>query len=106
MLMGHSDNANNMLQDPQRHKSSLTHEVIAGAAAYEAMKAYEKKRAQEGHHDHSTAREIIAAIAGAEVDKKFETGGLDWLDKEEAKRQAQQHAVAAYDQQYAGGGGY
>ena len=76
MLMGHQQNADQMLQNPQHHKSSITHELIAGAAAFEAMKAYEKKRAQEGHHDHSTAREIIAAIAGAEVDKKFEVGSF------------------------------
>ena len=44
------------------------------------------------------------ALAGAEVDKLVETRGLDFVDKERAKRQAQDHAVQAYDEQYAGRG--
>lgn len=43
---------------------------------------------------------ISAGIAGAEVDKLFETKGLDYLDQEKAKRHAQQEAVQQYEQRY------
>jgi len=101
LIEGRHGEAQNYLQNPQQHKSKLSHELIAAAASYEAMKAYENKRKAEGAHDHSKAREIIAAIAGAEVDKLVETHGLDWVDAERAKRQAQDHAVQAYDERYA-----
>jgi len=106
LIEGRSSEANEYLQNPQQHKSKISHELIAGAAAFEAMKSYENKRKAEGvgQGDHSRAREIIAALAGAEVDKLVETRGLDFVDKERAKRQAQDHAVQAYDEQYAGRG--
>lgn len=66
--------------DPVQHEPSRVHEMLAGAAAFEAMRQYENKRAAEGYHDHSTAREIIAAFSGAEVDKLVETKGLDYVD--------------------------
>jgi len=105
LIEGRNAEAQEYLQNPQQHKSKLSHELIAGAAAFEAMKSYENKRKAEGiQGDHSTAREIIAALAGAEVDKMVETRGLDFVDKERAKQQAQDHAVQAYDEQYAGRG--
>ncbi|GAA6037407.1 hypothetical protein JCM8097_008554 [Rhodosporidiobolus ruineniae] len=75
------------------HKSSLTHELIAAAAAFEAQKAYANHCAQNGRPEsHQKARELLAAFAAAEADKLIETKGLDFLDKEEARRQARQHA--------------
>jgi len=101
LIEGHHNETQQYLQNPQQHKSKLSHELIAGAAAYEAMKSYEKKRKAEGiQGDHSTARELVAALAGAEVDKMVETRGLDFVDRERAKQQAQAHAVQAYDEQY------
>ncbi|BGP64341.1 hypothetical protein NBRC10512v2_005698 [Rhodotorula toruloides] len=41
------------------------------------------------------ARELLAAFAAAEADKLIETKGLDFIDREEAKRQARQHAEQA-----------
>ena len=79
-------------EQPANHKASWTHEVVAGAAAFEAMKAYEKRRTAEGNHDHTFAREMLAAVAAAEADKLVETKGLNYLDKERAKRQAVQQA--------------
>lgn len=65
------------------------------------MKVYEDKERREGKvENHSTAKEFLAGIAGAEVDKLFETKGLDFLDRERAKRQAVDYAQNAYDQQY------
>ncbi|GAA5886627.1 hypothetical protein JCM6882_005838 [Rhodosporidiobolus microsporus] len=79
-----------------QHKSSLTHELIAAAAAFEAQKAYARHCEQNGKPEsHERARELFAAFAAAEADKLIETRGLDFLDKEEAKRQARQHAEQA-----------
>ncbi|KND01293.1 uncharacterized protein SPPG_03103 [Spizellomyces punctatus DAOM BR117] len=71
------------------HKSSWSHEIIAGAAGYEAMKSYERHCAANGQpQSHSQMKEILAGLAAAEVDKLFETKGLDWLDRDRAKQQA------------------
>lgn len=50
--------------------------------------------------NHAFAKELIAGIAGAEVDKLFETKGLDFLDREKAKRHAKEQAEQMYDHQY------
>lgn len=49
---------------------------------------------------HAFAKELIAGIAGAEVDKLVETKGLDAIDREKAKRHAKQQAEQLYDQQH------
>ncbi|KAL1698927.1 hypothetical protein EV121DRAFT_217280 [Schizophyllum commune] len=74
------------------HKAELSHELIAGAAAYEAAKAYEK------HVD--KAKEIFAGFAGAFVDRIVETKGLDYVDAEKAKHHANRHAEDALASQY------
>ncbi|WOO84400.1 uncharacterized protein LOC62_06G007921 [Vanrija pseudolonga] len=76
------------------HQAKLSHELISGAAAYEAAKAYEEHRARNGEPEsHAKAKEILAGIAGAIVDREFETKGLDWLDREKAKRGAYENAA-------------
>jgi len=68
--------------------------LIAGAAAFEAEKAYERHVAANGKPpNHQMAKELLAGFAAAEADKMFETHGLDFLDREEAKRKAQHQAV-------------
>jgi len=85
------------------HEGSLTHELLAGAASFEAMKAYERHREAEGDPaNHQTAKELLAGFAGAEVDKLFETRGLDYLDRDKARAQAQEQAAQLYDERYAG----
>lgn len=39
-------------------------------------------------------------VAGAEVDKVMETKGMDYLDKERVKRDAQRQAEQMYNEQY------
>ncbi|BGP26242.1 hypothetical protein JCM10295v2_005187 [Rhodotorula toruloides] len=80
-------------QDVQnKHKS----ELVAAAAAYEAQKAYSRHCQQNGRPEsHQKARELLAAFAAAEADKLIETKGLDFMDREEARRQARQHAEQA-----------
>ncbi|KAF8521925.1 hypothetical protein BU17DRAFT_10215, partial [Hysterangium stoloniferum] len=68
------------------HKATLSHELIAGAAAYEAAKAYEEHSARHGKPDnHAKAKEIMAGFAGAFVDRMVETKGLDYIDDMRAK---------------------
>ncbi|GAA6019230.1 hypothetical protein JCM10207_005045 [Rhodosporidiobolus poonsookiae] len=89
-----SDQAQAAQQVQQGHQSSLSHELIAAAAAFEAQKAYARHCEQNGKPEsHQVARELFAAFAAAEADKLIETKGLDFLDREEAKRQARQHAA-------------
>ncbi|KAG8921297.1 hypothetical protein FRC00_008843 [Tulasnella sp. 408] len=83
------------------HQAELSHELIAAAASYEAAKAYENHEAQNGEPpSHSKAKEILAAAIGGFVDREVETKGLDYVDKERAKRQAQEQAEAQIAPQY------
>ncbi|KAJ5630067.1 CipC1 protein [Penicillium herquei] len=78
--------------DPKQHEASFAHELIAGAASYEAAKAYEEHEKREGKPEsHEKAKEIMAGFAGAFVDREVETRGLDFIDKEKAKREARKH---------------
>ncbi|KAJ1303273.1 hypothetical protein OPQ81_011470 [Rhizoctonia solani] len=93
--------AYNQLQTTEQlHDPSWAHELIAGAAAFEAAKAYEGHVAVNGHPpDHAKAKELIAGFTGAFIDREVETRGLDFVDKERAKRQAREQAEAALSQQ-------
>ncbi|KAG6916104.1 hypothetical protein DXG01_008431 [Tephrocybe rancida] len=74
------------------HKATLSHELIAAAASYEAAKAYEDHVAENGQPaSHAKAKEIFAGFAGAFVDRIAETKGLDYIDKEKVKRHAHEH---------------
>ncbi|CAF1427124.1 unnamed protein product [Adineta ricciae] len=88
--------------DQPRHHSSWTHELISGAAA---MKAYEDHVRRTGEQvSHPLMKEMLAGFAAAEVDKLFETKGLDFIDREEAKRRAVQQAHQLADEKYGQGG--
>jgi len=74
----------------EEHKAKFTHELLAGAASYEAAKAYEKHVEQNGKPEsHEKAKELLAAFAGAFIDREVETKGLDWIDKKKARRDAE-----------------
>lgn len=78
----------NAVEVPQEeHKAEWTHQLLAGAAAFEAMRLYNKKKAEEGgEDDHHLAKELLAGLAGVAADRLIETKGMDWLDKEKAKQ--------------------
>ncbi|EIW74647.1 hypothetical protein CONPUDRAFT_170000 [Coniophora puteana RWD-64-598 SS2] len=87
----HADAHDQVTNSP--HKAALSHELLASAASYEAMKAYEKHVKDQGHPDsHAKAKEMIATLSGGFIDRMVETKGLDAIDKEKAKRQASAHA--------------
>lgn len=54
-----------------------------------------------GHPDeHAQAKEILAGAIGFFVDREVETKGLDFIDREKAKRHAQQQAEQELSNQY------
>lgn len=54
---------------------------------------------------HKFAKEAIAGLVGAEVDKLAETKGMDEMDKIRAKEHAKKHSESMYDEHYVGGHG-
>jgi hypothetical protein len=94
-------NYNQIYNNPQPNESDWKHEVVAGGAAFAAMHEFEKYEEHQGKQvNHGFAKELIAGIAGAEVDKLAETHGMDWIDKEKAKHQAKEESQQLYDQSY------
>ncbi|KAI6098161.1 hypothetical protein EDD16DRAFT_363643 [Pisolithus croceorrhizus] len=76
------------------HRAKLSHELIAAAAAYEAMKAYNDHVARAGHPPtHAKAKEIIAALTGMYVDRLIETKGLDVYDEHRDRHRLKQYAA-------------
>jgi len=75
------------------HQAKWYHELIAGAAAFEAAKAYNDHKAKNGQpQSHEKAKEILAGLTGAFVDRIVETKGLDAIDKQKAKHHAKEQA--------------
>ena len=75
-------------------RAKWSHELVSGAIAFAAMRKYEKHQEENGKpENHQLAKELLAGFAGAEADKLFETKGMDFLDRERVKNQAQEEAV-------------
>ncbi|KAG8697047.1 hypothetical protein FRC09_008098 [Ceratobasidium sp. 395] len=90
---------NQVTQNP--HEASWSHELIAGAASYEAAKAYEEHVQANGKPEsHAKAKEFLAGAIGAFVDREVETRGLDFIDKEKAKHHARQQADSRLAENY------
>ncbi|GJP92886.1 putative phosphoglycerate mutase family protein [Aspergillus niger] len=85
----------------EEHKAKFSHEFIGGAAAFAAMRAYEKHQAENGKPDnHAQAKEILAGLAGAFIDREVETKGLDFVDRERAKHHARKQLEEASAQDF------
>ncbi|KAK7678146.1 hypothetical protein QCA50_018819 [Cerrena zonata] len=98
---GDHEESHTQVYGQEEHEGHLSHEVIAGAASFAAARSYEKKQREEGKPvSHAFAKEALAGIAGAEVDKLVETKGLDYIDREKAKHQAKEYAEQGYDSHY------
>nr|BAL02920.1 CipC-like protein [Pholiota nameko] len=83
------------------HKAELSHELIAAAASYEAAKAYEKHVEANGKPEsHAKAKEILAGLSGAFIDRIVETKGLDFVDKEKAKHHANEQLYDASSEDF------
>ncbi|KAH8656559.1 hypothetical protein BGZ60DRAFT_144204 [Tricladium varicosporioides] len=99
-----SEQAYQQAQDPNQefhNESSFGHEALAGAASFGAFKIFEDRQRKEGKPvSHAFAKELLAGIVGAEVDKLAETKGMDFIDREKAKRHAKDNVENMYDQHY------
>jgi hypothetical protein len=99
-FMGSRD-AYEHVYDDERPRHEITHELMAGAAGFEAMRMYEHHREREGIPErHELAKELLAGFACAEVDKHFERGHYGHLDRDEARRMAEEQSYHLWDQQY------
>ncbi|KAK3074823.1 hypothetical protein LTR53_002418 [Teratosphaeriaceae sp. CCFEE 6253] len=88
-------------QDQPDNEGKFSHELLAGGASFAAMKVFEDQQRKEGKTvDHQFAKEMLAGIAGGEVDKLCETKGADYVDRERAKHEAKQRTSQMYDQHY------
>jgi len=84
-----------------RAPHEVTHELLAGAVGFEAMRMFEHHREREGIPEHhELAKELLGGFAAAEVDKHFEGGGYGHLDRHEARRLARGQAEYLYGQRY------
>ncbi|KAJ9371855.1 hypothetical protein DTO282F9_3180 [Paecilomyces variotii] len=85
----------------EQHEGKFSHELIAGAASFEAFKKFEDHQRKEGKTvNHGFAKELLAGFVGGEVDKLAETKGLDEVDKIRAREQAKKNAEQMYDDHY------
>ncbi|KAI9490344.1 hypothetical protein BDB00DRAFT_838110 [Zychaea mexicana] len=97
-LFDHFGSQHEEFHGKEKHDGSFTHELIAGAAAFEAAKAYNEHREKNGEPvDHATAKQLLAGLAGGVVDKLIETKGLDAIDKYKAKKHAEEQLNSYYD---------
>jgi hypothetical protein len=79
----------------------VTHELLAGAAGFEAMRMYEHHREREGIVEHhALGKEMMAGFALAEVDKHFDEGRYGHLDRHEARRLAEQQSDHLWEHHY------
>lgn len=85
----------------RRPHHQVTHELLAAAVGFEAMRMYEHQREREGipvHH--RVAKELLAAFVAAEIDKHFDTGRYHHLNRHEAHRMAREQAEYLWQQRY------
>ncbi|KAI7868414.1 hypothetical protein BDF14DRAFT_1792866 [Spinellus fusiger] len=88
--------------EESENKGSFTHELIAGAAAFEAVKAYNKHCEKQGKpSEHAVAKQLLAGFAAGALDKLIETKGLDYLDKQKAKHHAEKQVSEYYEKEVA-----
>ena len=99
-----AETAHHALCRGHRHHGELTHELIGGAAGFEAMRLYERHCEREGivgHH--KLGKELIASFAAAEPAEAVELideRKLNRPDRERAKRRAIAQTEHLYEQRY------
>jgi hypothetical protein len=85
----------------RRPHHEITHELLAGAAAFEAMRMYEHHRERQGIPvRHELAKELLAGFVAAEIEKHFENERYGHLSRHEARRLAREQAEHLWRQQY------
>lgn len=99
----HARDAYDQVYGGGRPHHEVTHELLAGAAGFEAMRLYERHREREGIPEHhKLAKELLASFVAAEIDRHFESGRYQHLSRHEARRMAREQAEYLWQQQYGG----
>ena len=84
-----------------RPPHEVSHELLAGAAGFEAMRMYEHHREREGiPEQHELAKELLAGFVTAEIDKHFEEDRYRHLSRHEARRMAREQAEFLWAERY------
>jgi Protein of unknown function (DUF3759) len=86
----HHRDAYDAVYGGRRPHHQITHELLAAAIGFEAMRMYE----------HRVAKELLAAFVAAEIDRHFDTGRYHHLSRHEARRMAREQAEWLWQQQY------
>ncbi|KAJ5280368.1 CipC-like antibiotic response protein [Penicillium angulare] len=87
--------------EQQHHEAKFSHELIAGAASFAGMKAWEDHQRKEGKTvKHAFAKEALVGLVGAEIDKLAESKGMDEADKLRAHHHAKKNAEQMYEEHY------
>ncbi|KAE8419258.1 hypothetical protein BDV36DRAFT_294312 [Aspergillus pseudocaelatus] len=97
---GESEEAHRQVQEGN-HEGHLSHQLIAGAATYAGMKAWEDHQRKNGEEvEHGTAKALLASFAVAGAERLAETKGLDKVDEMKAKKHAKENAEKMYEEHY------
>ena len=97
----HHRDAYDAVYGGRRPHHEITHELLAAAVGFEAMRMYERHREREGvpvHH--RLAKELLASFVAAEIDRHFDTGRYHHLNRHQAHRLAREQAEYLWQQQY------
>src|SRR6202451_3949833 len=96
-----AQNAYDDVYGGRRPHHEVSHELLAGAAGFEAMRMYEHHREREGiveHHE--LGKEMLAGFAVAEIDKHFQEERYGHLNRSKASGLAREQADSLGQQQY------
>ncbi|KAB8233172.1 DUF3759 domain-containing protein [Aspergillus alliaceus] len=105
LILDESEEAHRQVNEG-KHEGHLSHQLIAGAASFAGMKAWEDHQRKEGKTvNHAFAKEALAAVVGSQVERLAETKGLDQVDKMRAHEHAKKNAEHMYDEHYVRGQG-
>ncbi|KAJ5094510.1 hypothetical protein N7456_010371 [Penicillium angulare] len=95
------EQAHSEVSQSKGHENHITHDLIGGAAGYEAIKKFNEYQEKHGKVvEHAQAKELIGGFAVAALTGLFETKGLDQIDKFKAQHAAKQHAEEAVNTHY------
>lgn len=101
VIMGFADYFQN--DHGEVHSGNITHDLLAGAVAFEAAREYENHVAKNGKpDDHAMAKELIAGFATAAATHLVETKGRDAYDRFRVERDAKSRLQEHVDREYQG----
>ena len=103
----HDEDSDRESDSGHRHEGKLSHELLAGAAAFAAFHEFQKHQREQGRPvSHALAKDLLAAFAAAEADKLLESRGAEKWDeyREKAREKAREKSREMYHDRYERGG--